>query len=123
MKTAGAEAANGDGGVGCGGGDADGDAGPVLEAGVDDGDGFGVEGERPRDVDRGAVERGRVQGGSVQGCEACARPLDPDVAGAVDHEFGHVHVVEDVFEPGQEGLEVGKGDAHSLPASRARQYG
>ena len=62
----------------------------------------------------GEVRRGK-------GLEAGAGAFHPDVLRPVHHEFSHGSVVEQVVEAGEEPLEVGDADAHSWPASRARQ--
>ena len=101
---------------------ADGDPRAVLEPRVEDGARGRIEPERPRDVDRRPVERGGGERGCVDGLELPAA-LDPDVAGAVDHQLGDLRVLEHGLEPGQERPQVPDPARalHSRPSSRSRQ--
>ena len=111
-ESAGPESADGDGGGRRGRSNADGHAAAVFEPRVDDRHGGRIEPQRPRDVDGRAVQRGRVQVRSGNGREPGSGALHPYVAGTVDHQLGDLHVVEQLIEPGQEGLEVLECGAH-----------
>ena len=52
-----------------------------------------------------------------------AAALDPDVAGAVDHELGDLRILEHGLEARQERLQVSypARALHSRPSSRSRQ--
>ena len=108
--------------VGASGRSADGHAGAVVEPRVEDGPRGRIEPERPRDVDRRPVERGGGEGGCFDGLELPAA-LDPDVAGAVDHQLGDLRILEHGLESGQERLQVPDPARalHSRPSSRRRQ--
>ena len=91
------EPADRHGHVGARGRRADGDAGAVLEPGVEDGPRGGIEPERAGDVDRRPVERGGGERRRLDGLEL-PTALDPDVAGAVDHQLGDLRIFEHGFE-------------------------
>ena len=116
------EPAYGDGDLGTRGRRADGDPRAVLETGIEDGSGGGIEAKRPGDVDRGAVEPGGGESPRLVGLESAAS-LDPDVAGSVDHDLGDLRVLEERLQARKERLQVRDpaGALHSRPSSRSRQ--
>ena len=75
-----------------------------------------------RDVDRRPVERGGGERWRLDGLELPAA-LDPDIAGAVDHQLGDLRIFEHGLESGQERLQVPDPARalHSRPSSRRRQ--
>ena len=116
------EPAYGDGDLGTRGRRADGDPRAVLETGIEDGSGGGIEAERPGDVDRGAVEPGGGESRRLVGLESAAS-LDPDVAGSVDHDLGDLRVLEERLQARKERLQVADSACalHIRPSSRSRQ--
>ena len=108
--------------VGAGRRRADGDPRAVVEPGVENGPGRGIEPKRARDVDRRPVERGGGERWCLDGLELAAA-FDPDVAGPVDHELGDFRILEHGLEAGQKRLQVPDPARalHIQPSSRRRQ--
>ena len=106
------EPADRHGHVGARGRSADGHAGAVLEPRIENGPGRRIEPERPRNVDRRPVECRGGERWCFDGLELPAA-LDPDVAGAVDHQLGDLRIFEHGLEARQKRLQV------SYPRSRA----
>ena len=116
------EPADGHGHVGARGRSAYGDPRAVIEPRVEDGPGRGIEPERARDVDRRPVEGGGGERWRLDGLELPAA-LDPDIAGAVDHQLGDFRIFEHGLESRQERLQMPDAARalHSRPSSRSRQ--
>ena len=101
---------------------ADGDPGAVLEPRVEDGPGRGIEPQRAGDVDGRPVECGGGERRRFEGLELPAA-FDPDVSGAVDHQFGDLRILEHGLEARQKRLQVPDParPLHIRPSSRRRQ--
>ena len=116
------EPAYGDRDLGTRGRGADRDPRPVFETCVQDRLRGRIEPERAGDVDRRPVEPGGGECGRVVGLQP-PRPLDPDVAGSVDHDFGDLRVPEQGLQARQERGQMADaaGALHIRPSSRSRQ--
>ena len=98
------------------------DSRSVFEARVQDRPRGGIEPERARDVDGGAVEPGGGEARGVVGLQSPG-PLNPDVAGPVDHDLGDLRVLEQPLQARKERSEVADAARalHIRPSSRCRQ--
>ena len=101
-------------------------AGPIVQAGIEDRRGGGIEAQGPRDLNGCPFQRGLIEAGRGMGSDFTAA-FDPDVTRSVDHDLADVLIFEDRFEPRQERAQIVHAaslpicPAHIFPLSTARQ--
>ena len=101
-------------------------AGAIVQAGIEDRRGGGIEAQGPRDLNGRPIQRGLIEGGGGM-LPDFPPAFNPDVARPVNHDLTDILIFEDCFQSRQKWTQVVHAAfvpicrAHIFPVSTALQ--